>query len=205
MPSKSKASKAKPAEKKSAKKSIEKPVVEKPVVEKPVVEKPVVEKPVDSEIDSTPYLEDFTSLLTELDSAMNTIKTLRSRLIKLEKRVHKEHKVLVKKTTGRRRRATNPNAEPSGFAKPGPISEELRKFLSLGKCELIARTDVTKKINAYCKANGLQTEADKRKINPDVALRKLLNVPKSEELTFFNLQKYMKVHFPNKEGVYPTL
>ena len=197
---KSKASKPKPVEKKSsAKKSVEKPVVEKPVVEKPEVEKPVVE----SEVDATPYLEEFTSLVTELDSAMNTIKALRSRLIKLEKRVHKEHKVLVKKTTGKRRRATNPNAEPSGFAKPGPISEELRKFLSLGKGELIARTDVTKKINAYCKANGLQGEADKRKINPDTALRKLLNVPKNEELTFFNLQKYMKVHFPNKDGVFP--
>ena len=199
---KSKASKPKSVEKKSsAKKSVEKPVVEKPVVEKPEVEKPVV----DSEVDATPYLEEFTSLVTELDSAMNTIKALRSRLIKLEKRVHKEHKVLVKKTTGKRRRATNPNAEPSGFAKPGPISEELRKFLSLGKGELIARTDVTKKINAYCKANGLQGESDKRKINPDSALRKLLNVPKNEELTFFNLQKYMKVHFPNKEGVFPTL
>ena len=192
---KSKASKAKSVEKKS----------KKSVVETPVVEKPVVEKPVESEVDATPYLEDFTSLVTELDSAMNTIKALRSRLIKLEKRVHKDHKVLVKKTTGKRRRTTNPNAEPSGFAKPGPISDELRKFLSLGKDELIARTDVTKKINAYCKANGLQGEADKRKINPDTALRKLLNVPKSEELTFFNLQKYMKVHFPNKEGVYPTL
>ena len=25
-----------------------------------------------------------------------------------------------------------------------------------------------------------------------------------DDLTFFNLQKFMKVHFPNKEGVYPT-
>ena len=49
---------------------------------------------------------------------------------------------------GRVKRVKDPNAPPSGFAKPGPVSDELRKFLSLGKDELIARTDVTKKINS---------------------------------------------------------
>ena len=38
----------------------------------------------------------------------------------------------------------------------------------------------------------------------DKPLRDLLRLKKTDELTFFNLQKYMKVHFPNKEGVYPT-
>ena len=177
--------------------------VAQPVAESPVSKAPVVEEQVEPVVD--PYMEEFSSVLTELDSALSTIKALRMRIVKLEKRVHKETKALIKKSTGKRRRNVNPNAEPSGFAKPGPISEELRKFLKLGKDDLIARTDVTKKINAYCKENNLQGENDKRKINPDTALRKLLNVPKDGELTFFNLQKYMKVHFPNKDGVYPTL
>mgnify|MGYP001412834889 CR=1 FL=1 len=194
---KNKTSNVKTVPKKSTKK-VEK--VEKSPPKEIVETVPVVETE-----SQTPYLEEFSSVLTELDSAMSTIKNLRSRIAKLEKRVHKDHKVMIKKTTGKRRRTPNPDAPPSGFAKPGPVSDDLRKFLSLGKNELIARTDVTKRINAYCKEHGLQGENDKRKINPDASLRKLLNIPKDGELTFFNLQKYMKVHFPNKEGVYPTL
>ena len=179
------------------------PKVVEQIAESPVKVPVEPVEPVEPVVD--PYMEEFSSVLTELDSALSTIKALRMRIVKLEKRVHKETKALVKKSTGKRRRNVNPNAEPSGFAKPGRISDELRKFLKLGKEDLIARTDVTKKINAYCKENNLQGENDRRKINPDAALRKLLNVPKDGELTFFNLQKYMKVHFPNKEGVYPTL
>ena len=121
---------------------------------------------------------------------------------KLEKRVHKEHKALAKKARGKRRRQADPNAPPSGFAKPGPVSDELRAFLKLGPDELIARTEVTKKITEYCKAHNLQKAEDKRTINVDTALKKLLRLKKGDELTFFNLQKYMKVHYPNKEGVF---
>ena len=74
----------------------------------------------------------------------------------------------------------------------------------LKKDELISRTDVTKRITTYCLEHKLQNENDKRIILPNKALTKLLNVPKGETLTYFNLQKYMKVHFPNKDGVYPT-
>ena len=69
---------------------------------------------------------------------------------------------------------------------------------------LISRTDVTKKIHEYCKAKNLQNPADKRHIKADAPLRKLLKMNKDDDLTFFNLQKFMKVHFPNKEGIYPT-
>ena len=93
----------------------------------------------------------------------------------------------------------------NGFSKPGPVSDDLRAFLKLGKEDLIARTEVTKRITAYCQEHKLQKKEDKRIIVPDKHLNKLLNVPKGENLTYFNLQKYMKVHFPNKEGVYPTL
>ena len=123
--------------------------------------------------------------------------------MKLEKRVAKDQRAVQKRVNGKRRR-TNPNASPSGFSKPGPVSDELRTFLKLGKDELIARTEVTKRINAYCKEHGLQGKEDKRVLKPDKTLTKLLRIGKGDELTFFNLQKYMKVHFPNKEGVYPT-
>ena len=60
----------------------------------------------------------------------------------------------------------------------------------------MARTEVTKFLTEYISENNLQDKANKRKILPDTPLKKLLNVTSKDEVTYFNLQKYMKVHFP---------
>ena len=197
-------------------KPVAKPVVkaEKPVVKVEEVVKEVVKEvvPVEKtgaptpveEVSDTPYMDEFSGIMTELDAALAAVRTLKTRLQKLEKRVHKDHKANLKKIKGKKRRAPNPNAEPTGFQKPGPISVELTKFLGLKKGELISRTAVTQRINAYCKENHLQNPEDKRKIVPDTPLKNLLKMTKTDDLTFFNLQKYMKVHYPNKEGVFPV-
>jgi chromatin remodeling complex protein RSC6 len=156
------------------------------------------------EVTETPYATEFGDLMKMADEFLTMARSFKSQVQKLEKQVHRDHKQMVKKMKGKRRRQTDPNAPPSGFAKPGPVSEELSKFLSLTKGEEIARTEVTKAINAYCKKHDLQNQEDKRKIIPDAPLRKLLKLNKSDSLTFFNLQTYLKVHFPNKEGVFPT-
>jgi len=160
----------------------------------------------DPEVNATPYLEEFTSLVGELDTALTAIREIKSRLQKLEKVIHRDHKITSKKLNGKRaRKPRDPNAPKSGFAKPGPVSPEMRKFLGMKQADdLISRTDVTKRIHEYCKTKDLQNPSDKRQINADAPLRKLLKMSKEDELTFFNLQKFMKVHFPNKEGVYPT-
>jgi chromatin remodeling complex protein RSC6 len=129
---------------------------------------------------------------------------MKTRLRDLEKTVTREHRDMEKKMKNRKKRTVDPNAEPSGFAKPGPVSDELCKFLGLAAGTHIARTEVTKGINKYCKEHKLQKESDKRTILPDKNLKSLLRLQKGDDVTFFNLQKYMKVHFPNKEGVYPT-
>ena len=171
-------------------------------VQEPVTPPVTTEAPV---VNDTPYLEEFTAVVSELDNALTTIRNLKTRLQKLEKLVHRETKALNKKANGKRaRKPRDPNAPKSGFAKEGPVSDEMRKFLGLKKDELISRTDVTKRIHEYCKSKNLQDPADKRQIKPDASLRKLLKMSKDDDLTFFNLQKFMKVHFPNKEGVYPT-
>ena len=55
-----------------------------------------------------------------------------------------------------------------------------------------------------CCRLGLQQEEDKRNINPNAALTKLLRWKQGvdDPVTFFNLQKYMKVHYPKKDGTY---
>ena len=198
---------------KKVKKVVDKKVVKSTPSKKVEVPEPVEDPPpqvvdpvdvVNNEVSDTPYTSEFGEVLSELDNALNTIRLLKSRVQKLEKQVHRDCKMNAKKLRGKRRRPVDPNAQPSGFAKPGPVSDELRSFLDLGKDDLIARTAVTKRINDYCKKHKLQNESDKRKINPDAPLRKLLKMSKNDDLTFFNLQTYMKVHFPNKDGVYPV-
>jgi upstream activation factor subunit UAF30 len=64
----------------------------------------------------------------------------------------------------------------------------------------MARTEVTKEINQYIVTNNLQDKNNGRIIRADTKLRKLLRLNKSDELTYFNLQKYMSPHFPKKEA-----
>ena len=186
-------------------KKVEKIATPEPVkVEAPVSEQAKVVTPASEILNDTPYDTEFSGLLKDLDSALSLMKDLRGRIAKLEKQVHRDTKATNKKLKGRKKRVIDPNAEPSGFAKPGPVSVELGKFLGLKKDELISRTNVTKRINAYCRENKLQLESDKRKIIPDAPLKKLLKMKTGDELTFFNLQTYMKKHFPNKEGMFPV-
>ena len=201
MPGKAKTSvPKKKSAKKSAPKSAPKSTPKAPVEPTPTPATTVVET---TENTVENYAAEFTHLLGQLKTLQTTLKELTVYTAKLEKRVAKDQRAVQKRVNGKRRR-TNPNASPSGFSKPGPVSAELAKFLKLGKGELIARTEVTKRINSYCKEHGLQGKEDKRVLKPDTTLKKLLRLGPKDELTFFNLQKYMKVHFPNKEGVFPT-
>jgi chromatin remodeling complex protein RSC6 len=84
---------------------------------------------------------------------------------------------------------------PFGFITPTLLSEELARFLGKPPGTRMARTDVSKEINKYIRAKGLVDRENGRKINPDENLRNLLRITSRDELTYFNLQKYMKPHF----------
>jgi chromatin remodeling complex protein RSC6 len=188
--------------KKSAPKNQKKEKVEPVSVEPPVVETPVIQGAPPVAVDDINYQNEFSDVQDKLKVALGLIKELSFQVSRLEKRVTRDQKVMSKKMKGKTKRVVDPNKPPSGFAKPGKISDELRSFLSLGKDDLIARTEVTKRITKYCQENKLQKPEDRRTIHVDPPLRKLLRIPKGETLTFFNLQKYMKIHYPNKEGVF---
>ncbi len=61
--------------------------------------------------------------------------------------------------------------------------------------ELVARTDVTKYLIDYIKKENLQNKDNKKQIIPDVKLKKLLVIKDNDELTYFNIQKFMNKHF----------
>ena len=58
----------------------------------------------------------------------------------------------------------------------------------------VARTEVTQYIIAYIKQNNLQWTKNRKIIKPDAALLSLL-ASGSDEVTYFNLQRYMNKHF----------
>jgi len=148
------------------------------------------------------YGDEFTSIKSSLVDALALVKTLTTTVTALERRVARDKKVADKKMRRKVKKVRDPNAPPTGFQKPINVSDELRKFLSLAPEELIPRTQVTSRINEYCKKHGLQKEEDKRILMPDTTLSKLLRLKKGDHLTFFNLQKHLKHHYPNKEGVF---
>jgi upstream activation factor subunit UAF30 len=132
---------------------------------------------------------DFGSKLQTLSSGLST---LRSEFRVLERHVAREMRA-AQKISKRKRKSGN--RAPSGFVKPTLISKELANFLGKPVGTEWARTEVTREINAYIRTHSLQDKENGRKINPDAKLRALLQLKKDEELTYFNLQKYMSPHF----------
>ena len=160
----------------------------------PVVEAaaPVASEAVESSSDSTVSckLNESSAKLSQLSTLLPSLK---SDFKTLEKTVSRELKA-AQKSSKRSRRSSGTRA-PSGFVKPTRISDELATFLgkTIG-CEM-ARTEVSKEINQYIRSKSLQDKENGRKIHPDAALGKLLQIGKDDELTYFNLQRYMKHHF----------
>ena len=141
----------------------------------------------------------FTSLTTRLNEFKNLYTSINADLRRLQRDVQRNLKEAARRNRKKRTVNTDPNRpkrSPSGFAKPALISNQLCDFLGQPNGTEMARTEVTKHLTAYIKSNNLQDNANKRRINPDAKLSKLLNVGPNDEVTYFNLQKYMKVHFP---------
>jgi chromatin remodeling complex protein RSC6 len=136
----------------------------------------------------------------KIQQVSNLLSTLKSDYKTLEKIVVREIKA-AQKSSSRRKKTSSGNRAPSGFVKPTLISDELAKFLGKSSGTEMARTEVSKEINAYINSNNLKDQKNGRIIHPDSKLTVLLNVKPGDELTYFNLQKYMKHHFIKKTVV----
>ena len=135
------------------------------------------------------------TILEQTSTLAKTVRTLNTSL----KKVHKQWARALKdarKQSSKKKRNSNTKRAPSGFAKPSRISSELCAFLGKPEGTEMARTEVTRLLTQYIKTNSLQDPQNKRKIVPDAQLTSLLQVGDNAELTYFNLQKYMKRHFP---------
>lgn len=156
----------------------------------------------------------ITEMLNEISKVARQAGT---ELKSLSKDVKKQLKKKTKRTVKR-----ESNGTPSGFARPTEISKELFTFLRTFTdgleyvdkdskesrtfepvSELVARTEVTKRINRYIQVNDLRNDADKKILDLSKTggepLRTLLNVGTDAHLTYFNIQTFLKPHFPKME------
>ena len=141
----------------------------------------------------TELAESSTEFLSRLNAVASQLSALRTEFRTLEKRWTRELKA-AERAQAKRKKRTGARA-PSGFVKPTLISNELASFLGKPSGTEMARTEVTKEINKYIVAHSLKDASNGRKINPNSALRSLLNIEANQELTYFNLQRYMSPHF----------
>ena len=137
--------------------------------------------------------EIFSSFFHKLQGLTLLINSLKGEFRTLEKKAMRELKVAQKVNAKKKRKSGN--RSPSGFVKPTLISDELATFLKKPLGSEMARTEVTREINTYIRANSLQDKSNGRQINPDDSLSALLKVKENEVLTYFNLQRYMSPHF----------
>jgi chromatin remodeling complex protein RSC6 len=129
----------------------------------------------------------FNTNFAMCQSAVNAMKANLKNITKLADRVSKNA------AKSKKRKNTN-TGKKSGFEKPTLISDDLAAFFGKPKGTLMARTEVSKGIHKYVVDNNLQKKENRRIIHPDAKLKKLLD-SKEDEITYFNLQKYLKCHF----------
>lgn len=179
-----------------------------------------IDETTESTVDETNYKtsEELDTILKELDSTVKVFKTQITRVRALKKEViflEKTVKKLQSKKNKKKKPATDENGEvkKNGFARPTDISTELADFLGIEHGVQIARTEVTKKINAYIKENDLQDPENRRCVRLESEAGQKLNSILTDivdnegnpcDLNFINIQKYIKHHFPKKKTVVVT-
>ena len=190
---------AAPAAEKKARKPKAAAVVETAA---PVVA-PVVTPVVEAAAAESEAVVDTSSKLAEFGAKINQVGTLLASIKAdykaLEKSIAKDLKNASKSKKSKKSSVPNPNRQASGFVKPSAVSEELLKFFGKEAGTMMSRVEVSKEITAYIEKNSLKDKDNGRQINPDAKLTKLLKVGAGEVLTYFNLQRYLKIHFIKAE------
>jgi chromatin remodeling complex protein RSC6 len=144
-----------------------------------------------------PVYEGFADVLSTLSNFRSQITMLQNQIRSLEKTVKKNMKTLQREAKKNRNKG---NRKPSGFAVPTPISNELCDFMKRPRGSKVARTEVTQYIIRYIKEHDLQYQENRKIIKPNKALRSLLASKAKDEVTYFNIQRYMNRHFEKKKA-----
>lgn len=187
--------------KKTSKKTEAAPVAEPAPVAAPVeaapVAAPVEAAPVDGESQQTVSSQVHELLTVARENAHQLSELARqqeSRIRQLEKMIAK----LEKEAGKRKRRVGGSGAKkgetPKGFNKKYQVSDALCSFLGMDKGSQMTRLEIVGRVRQYANDNNLKDPQNGRVIIPDAKLTKLFNVPKDQQLTIFNIQRYITPH-----------
>jgi chromatin remodeling complex protein RSC6 len=83
----------------------------------------------------------------------------------------------------------------NAFLKPRLLTDELCTFMGLPSKSQRSQTDVTKYVSKYVREHNCFDPTFKRRILPDAKLAKLLRVKDKDEVSYLNLQSFLKVHY----------
>lgn len=137
----------------------------------------------------------FNKLVNQFQDLQVVMKTLHTNIKVLQKEVMKERKEHAKKAE-KASKKTKGTRKPSGIAVPEAISTEVADFLGVPHDTKLSRIQVTSKIFDYVKSNNLQNPASRKEIIPDAKLGALL-LNGDKTVFFFNIQTFLKRHFPS--------
>jgi len=154
---------------------------------------PAVETPVAEVVEEVRLETEVKAMTARLLAVRETVSELISEAKRLEKKSAKVQKLADKR---RRRKVVEGEegkpARVSIFQIPTGLTPELCAFMGRPAGSLESRSNVTKFITKYVSENNLKNKHD---INGDAKLLKLLKLTKEDKLTYFNLQKYLNVHY----------
>jgi chromatin remodeling complex protein RSC6 len=107
----------------------------------------------------------------------------------------KKKRKAVEDMTPEEKKAWEARRANNAFLVQRPLTDELCAFMGIKSGEKRSQTEVTKFISEYVKSHNCYDPSFKRRILPNAALAKLLRVDDKTEVTYLNLQKFLKVHF----------
>lgn len=150
---------------------------------------------IDDHVDSLPnnvhkLIKKFDNIRHKFSSQKKNFDEINQEIKLFEKSLNKILQKLIKNDKPKTPR------KKSGFALPSNVTTSLCEFMELEKGTQIARTDVTKYLMNYIKEKKLENTTNKRVIDPDEKLWKLLgDEAKENTITHFTIQKYINKHF----------
>lgn len=152
----------------------------------------------------TPIVGQLNMMAELLDTLAKTSKALTVEMKTLTRDVNKM-RITAAKGTKRVKKVVDPDVprKLGALEKPVPITNELAVFLGLETDTMFSRQFITQTINKYVKQHDLQNPENRRYIllesEEGLKLKALLRDP-DQPLTFFNIQRYLKVHYPKVES-----
>lgn len=170
-----------------------------PTVATPSAEPVIATPSVTSETQLAALAETLKALSTDLSTRVrDAVKAVQeaAKAAKREARDSKKKKKVDPATmTTEQRAAWEKRRANNAFLVQRPLTDELCHFMGLKSGETRSQTQVTKFISEYVKTHSCFDPSFKRRILPNAALAKLLRVGDKDEVTYLNLQSFLKVHF----------